>query len=204
MSDQYRKEQYRLAAWEGNIPPYTVFVDIETTGLDPQEDIVLEVAMVALSPQAQVLYELSYPVSISNPEDFIREPIVLKMHQDNGLLHDCKHSGITLAVVEDDFCKAMEALQERFPDYQSPMAGSSVHFDRAFLKGHMPHFENKFHRRNIDVSSLKEVFRRHAPWVVEEFERDFKAHKTHRALGDVYVTIDEYWRYARLIERGAA
>ena len=189
--------------------PFDVVVDIETTGLVPEKDHILEVAMVAVNPVSMaVLDDCNVVIRASEEVRSWMPGPVMTMHTENGLLEECFASEITLfdaeAILTDWMNEVRSFHGGDAGDYIPPMIGSSVHFDRAFLRHWMPDLSSLFHRRNIDISSLKEAFRRNAPWVVEEWE-DMVSNeaKVHRAMPDVFASLDEYKFYMSIVRKGA-
>lgn len=163
-----------------------VWVDVETTGLDPSKGDLLEVGLVAtddkLNPVSKTSVLMHEPVSY---EDI--HPDVRAMHAASGLFLACEARGSDLVACEAFLCCWIDRLGCEEPP---PMAGSTVSFDRAWLKAKMPRLESKFHYRNIDVSTLKELNKRFG-WVPEwEGDRD-----THRALPDLEDSMNELQHY---------
>lgn len=178
------------------------WVDTETTGLDPNRDALLEVAMVITEANLTHVAELSLVIDhlefteqvISRCDDY-----VTKMHTDNGLfleMLDPDAMKAPMGDVEDLFIEFMKehgvtgGLVNGDP-YKSPMCGSTVSFDRGFLKMEMPKLEKCFSYRHIDVSTVVELVRRwypHAP----DFEPGVAAH---RALADVQASVRRLHNY---------
>lgn len=131
------------------------WVDLETTGLDPQNDVILEIGV------QLTLDDLTFVNSdsavIQHFGTLALPDLVQKMHTKNGLLAELRY-GEPLAEAELRMIALLQALPE-----PSPMCGSSVHFDRGFLKKHMPRLEAMFHYRNIDISTVKELAARWLP-----------------------------------------
>lgn len=152
-----------------------LWYDIETTGLDPQRDRILEVAAVLTDKDLVSIKAWHRPVRapfhvMSNLSEFIKD-----MHTKNGLLEDLQYGQPTfLSDVEDDLLAMIEGIDKPI------LAGASIQFDRAFTRHWMPMFESKLSHRMLDVSSLKMAFR-------DELEFDFwEGGKTaHRAMADV-------------------
>lgn len=140
-----------------------VFVDIETTGLDPNKDRILEVGVRATDLSYKTLCSTFEVIAYGkdNAEYFKKQSneFVQKMHEQNNLWNEIANSTPGLAEVEERLCDWMS-------DYDltgQPMYGSSLALDRAFLKVHMPEFHNLFHYRSIDNSTIKELCRRLNP-----------------------------------------
>lgn len=169
------------------------WVDIETTGLEPRGDDILELAIVVTSDDLEPLMTYESIVRFAKPPE-MWPSFVLDMHRESGLLEAIENGeGKSLIEVEDDAVRMLDAVatvteQERG---QLIMGGSSVHFDRAFLKHHMPTLHDWFHYRNIDVSTLKELAQR---WTDDGSQvrtiAEMTPVKPHRALNDIVSTIN--------------
>lgn len=167
-----------------------IWVDLETTGLDPGRDGILEMAVVVTDED---LNELGEPfTAIVRPtfrqyremSDFVRE-----MHDKNGLLA-ALDDGMPLRKAWLEAEAYLQAIVPKPGEW--PLAGNNVGFDRGFLHHHMPTVEQVAHYRNIDVSTVKELARRWCPRVVESAPEKAGGH---RALGDVLESIDELRHY---------
>ena len=169
---------------------YLIWIDLEMTGLDTQNDHIIEIATI-----------------ITNKElDFIAEGPVLAIHQSKEIMDgmdawNTKHhgsSGLTERVLQTEMTveqaekRTLEFLKESVEQNKSPMCGSSICQDRRFLARQMPSLENFFHYRNLDVSSVKILAQLWAPNEIKNFRKQPK----HRALADIYDSIDEL-RYYR-------
>ena len=167
-----------------------VWIDLETTGLDPGRCRIIEVACVItendLTSVAGDSWLVRPPRSITRCWD----QAALDMHRASGLLDEALKHGREIEEVEDavlDFVNGAAGL--------SPLCGSSVHFDRAFLVNHMPTLLGMFTYRNIDVSSLKELVSRWAP----DYAYPSPEPKAHRALPDIINSINELRHYKELL-----
>ena len=174
-----------LAASEHNL----IWIDLEMTGLDPDHDRIIEVAVVVTDPQITVRVE--GPVFAVHQS----EEVLGRMDAWNRGTHG--KSGLTQRVRESTMDEAaaqaqvIEFLQAYVPKGKSPMCGNSVCQDRRFLVRTMPQLEAWFHYRNLDVSTLKELARRWAPQV----QAAFKKAQKHTALADIHESIDELLHY---------
>lgn len=170
------------------------WVDVETTGLDEESGRLLEVALVATDDDLKEVACRSLVVcgpALTDVTGELDDFKVFAMHHKSGLLDEVGQSTATLTHVEHELC-AFVAQYVPEPG-KTPLAGSTVGFDRRWLRRHMPVLESAFSYRSIDVSSITELAKRWAPAV---YEGRPKAGAAHRALADVRDSI-EYLRYYR-------
>lgn len=167
-----------------------IWVDMEMTGLDPDTDRIIEVAVVVTDSELNVLAE--GPVfAIHQPDEVLDRMDAWNKgtHGRSGLIDRVKASTITEADAET----ALIAFLKHFvPAGKSPMCGNSICQDRRFMARGMPKLEAFFHYRNLDVSTLKELCKRWKPAVAS----GFKKHQKHTALADIIESIEEL-RYYR-------
>jgi oligoribonuclease len=166
-----------------------IWLDLEMTGLQPDSDRILEVAMVITDAALNVVAEA--PVWVVHQEDAVLAAMDAwnqSMHGRSGLIDRVKTSTLSEAEVE---AQALAFLKEHVTAQASPMCGNSICQDRRFLARCMPQLEAFFHYRNLDVSTLKELCRRWQPEIARGFNKDSK----HEALADVYESIDELKYY---------
>jgi oligoribonuclease len=174
-----------LAASEHNL----IWIDLEMTGLNPDEDRIIEVAVVVTDPQITVRVE--GPVfAVHQSEETLGRMDAWNRgtHGKSGLTQRVRESTLDEAAVQ---ARVLEFLQAYVPKGKSPMCGNSVCQDRRFLVRTMPQLEAWFHYRNLDVSTLKELARRWAP----EVQSAFKKAQKHTALADIHESIDELLHY---------
>ncbi|WP_306398000.1 oligoribonuclease [Telluria beijingensis] len=167
-----------------------VWVDMEMTGLDPDNDRIIEVAVVVTDPELNVIAE--GPVFAIHQSDATLDKMDnwnKGTHGKSGLIDRVKASTVTEAQAEQEL---IAFLKKYVPANKSPMCGNSICQDRRFMARGMPKLEAFFHYRNLDVSTLKELCRRWKPEVASGFR---KAQK-HTALADITESIDEL-RYYR-------
>jgi oligoribonuclease len=179
-----------------------VFVDIETTGLIVEACVPLELGIVITDNQLEIIDEQSWlwywPGMNRNIPSYGLDNFVREMHDKSGLWDAIKEfPRYDSRQVER---LAMEML-ERNNAMDQPMCGSSVHFDRAFLKRYAEQLEGAFLYRNIDISTLKEIFARIDPEVVESRPQP---EGRHRVLPDIYDTMAELKHYLKHIGRGVS
>ena len=166
-----------------------VWLDCEMSGLDPERERLLEIAVIVTSPDLAVRIE--GPVFVIHQSD----ELLGKMdawnkgtHGKSGLIDKVKASTVTEAEAETQLIAFMKQYVTKGV---SPMCGNTIGQDRRFLNKYMPKLEGWFHYRNLDVSTLKELSRRWKPEVLNVFK---KAQK-HTALADVHESIDEMIHY---------
>jgi len=166
-----------------------VWVDMEMTGLDPDNDRIIEVAVVVTDPDLNVIAE--GPVFAIHQSD----ETLNKMdnwnkgtHGKSGLIDRVKASTVSEADAE---AQLIAFLKQYVPANKSPMCGNSICQDRRFMARGMPKLEAFFHYRNLDVSTLKELCRRWKP----ELASGFKKHQKHTALADIMESVEELKYY---------
>ena len=170
-------------------PDNLLWVDMEMSGLNPDTDRVLEVAIVVTDPQLNTLAEA--PVLVVHQGDAVLDAMDAwnqSTHAKSGLVARVRASTLTEAEAE---ARMIEFLQQQVPAGVSPMCGNSVHQDRRFLSRYLPKLEAYFHYRNLDVSTLKELMKRWRP----ELAAGMTKHGKHEALADIYESIDELKYY---------
>jgi oligoribonuclease len=166
-----------------------VWVDMEMSGLNPDTDRVLEIAVVVTDAQLEVVAE--GPVLVVHQG----ERVLSSMDSWNTATHG--RSGLTARVraSRDDEVgvqgQVIAFLQRLVPAGKSPMCGNSICQDRRFMARWLPQLEAYFHYRNVDVSTLKELARRWKPEVYRSFDKKSR----HEALADIYESIDEMRHY---------
>lgn len=169
-----------------------IWIDLEMTGLDTNNDYIIEIATVVTDAKLNVLAE--GPIFAIHQQDAILDSMDewnTKQHGKSGLTERVKNSTVTEAEAEQ---KTLEFLRQHVPAGVSPMCGNSICQDRRFLARCMPELEAFFHYRNLDVSSLKELARRWAPKV----EKSFKKSSSHLAMDDIKDSIRELEHYRDL------
>ncbi|MFJ2987650.1 oligoribonuclease [Collimonas sp. NPDC087041] len=167
-----------------------IWVDMEMTGLNPDSDRIIEVAVVVTDPQLNILAE--GPVFAIHQADEIMDGMDAwnkGTHGRSGLIEKVKASTVTESDAE---LALIEFLKKYVPNGKSPMCGNTICQDRRFMARGMPKLEAFFHYRNLDVSTLKELCRRWKP----ELASGFKKHQKHTALADIIESIEEL-RYYR-------
>ena len=168
---------------------YLIWVDMEMTGLVPETDHIIEVAMVITDNDLNTVAE--GPVLVVHQPDSILDGMDnwnKSTHAKSGLIDRVKASVLNDAQVEE---QVLEFLKEYVPTRTSPMCGNSICQDRRFMARWMPKLEDYFHYRNLDVSTLKELAKRWKP----EMAKGVKKHGKHEALADIYESIEEMKHY---------
>jgi len=166
-----------------------VWLDMEMTGLDPDKDRIIEIAIVVTDPQLNTLSEA--PVLVVRQPDAVLEAMDdwnKSTHGKSGLIDKVRASALTEAAAEEQL---LAFLAQHVPARTSPMSGNSICQDRRFLARYMPRLEAYFHYRNLDVSTLKELARRWKPDIAKGLVKQGK----HQALADIYESIGELKYY---------
>ncbi|HJV75620.1 MAG TPA: oligoribonuclease [Noviherbaspirillum sp.] len=167
-----------------------VWIDMEMTGLDPDKDRIIEVAVVVTDSDLNVLAE--GPVfAIHQPDEVLdgMDAWNKGTHGRSGLIDRVKASKVSEADAE---VALIDFLKHFVPSGKSPMCGNTICQDRRFMVRGMPKLEAFFHYRNLDVSTLKELCKRWKPQIAT----GFKKHQKHTALADITESIEEL-RYYR-------
>ena len=163
---------------------------MEMTGLQPDSDRVIEIAMLVTDPQLNVL--ATGPVLVVHQPDEVLDAMDSwnkSTHAKSGLIEKVRASRLSEAEAER---QALEFLSAHVPANTSPMCGNSICQDRRFLARWMPRLEAHFHYRNLDVSTLKELVRRWKP-DLKSFSKEGK----HEALADILESIEELKFYRK-------
>ncbi|WP_120004937.1 oligoribonuclease [Nesterenkonia muleiensis] len=173
-----------------------VWIDCEMTGLNPEQDVLIEVAAVVTDADLNVLDDGVDAVIRPDLEALAgMEKVVREMHTASGLLAELE-DGIALESAEK---KVLEYVKAWVPEAGvAPLAGNSVHADKAFLRLGMPALTEHLHYRIIDVSTLKELARRWSPEVLAAAP---KKTGNHRAMGDILDSIAELKHYRKQMLR---
>ena len=168
---------------------HLVWLDMEMTGLEPERDRIIEMAMIVTDSNLETIAES--PVWAVHQTDAVLDAMDdwnKNTHGKSGLIERVRASTLDEAAVE---AAALAFMQEYVPKRVSPMCGNSIGQDRRFMVRYMPTLEAWFHYRNIDVSTLKELCRRWKPEVAAGFEKE----SAHTALADIRESIEELKYY---------
>ena len=168
---------------------HLVWIDMEMSGLVPETDSVLEVALIVTDKDLNLVEE--GPVLVVHQSDAVLDAMDnwnKGTHGKSGLIDKVKASTLSDADVE---ASMIEFMKKHVGERKSPMCGNSICQDRRFLARHMPKLEAYFHYRNLDVSTLKELAARWRP----ELKDGFKKANSHTALADIQESIEELKYY---------
>ena len=166
-----------------------VWLDMEMSGLDPDRDRILEVAIVVTNSNLDIVAE--GPVRVVHQSEAVLDGMDSwnkGTHGKSGLIDRVKASQFAEADVEGEL---IAWLAQYVPANASPMCGNSICQDRRFLARYMPKLESYFHYRNLDVSTLKELVKRWKPAIAGGFAK----HGKHEALADILESIEELKYY---------
>ena len=170
-------------------PNALIWIDMEMSGLNPETDRIIEIAIVITDAQLNTVAEA--PVLVVHQPDAVLDVMDnwnKSTHKKSGLIDRVKASVLSEAEVE---AQMIEFLSQHVPKGVSPICGNSVHQDRRFLARNMPKLEAYFLYRNLDVSTLKELAKRWKPQIMAGFVK----HGKHEALADIHESIEELKYY---------
>jgi oligoribonuclease len=170
-----------------------IWIDMEMTGLNPDSDRIIEIAMLVTDPDLGLVAE--GPLLVLHQPDAVLEAMDSwnrGTHKKSGLIDKVRASRLAEAEAE---AQAVAFLRQHVPANASPMCGNSICQDRRFLARWMPQLEAHFHYRNLDVSTLKELVRRWKPEAAKGFSKEGK----HEALADILESIEELKYYRKTV-----
>ena len=175
-----------------------VWIDTETFGLNPKTDYLMEVGFKITDLdlktidqfEVKIWQPFTYSARLVEAQSNPKDEFVLNMHNESGLFYDAQANGRNIL--------SAEALMHTWLDLHEidgddPMCGSSVQFDRGMLEAQFPSVFKRFHYRNIDVSTVKELCRRFAPQIYEK--KGEGPVSQHRVMPDLVDTINEFKFY---------
>ena len=171
-------------------PNNLIWMDLEMSGLNPETDRILEIAVVITNSQLEVIAEAPVlvvhqpPAVLDTMDDWNKSA-----HGKSGLTERVKASALSESEADGQM---LAFVSQHVPARMSPLCGNSVHQDRRFLVKYMPRLEEYLMYRNLDVSTLKELARRWKPEIMAGLTK----HGKHEALADIHESIDEL-RYYR-------
>ena len=168
-----------------------IWLDLEMTGLNPEQDRIIEIATVITDGQLNLLAE-GPVMALNQPETVLAamDDWNMDQHTRSGLLQRVRSSAYSEADAER---LTLEFLRKYVPEGVSPMCGNTIYQDRRFLSRYMPELEEYFHYRNLDVSTVKELVKR---WT--DNPDPFPKESTHLALNDIRDSIEELRHYRKL------
>ena len=185
MAELPAEQQATLGKSDQNL----VWLDCEMTGLDPERDRLIEIAVVVTGPNLEPRIEgPALAIHQSDVQLDLMDAWNKGTHGKSGLTEKVRASTITEAMAEQ---QVLDFIAKYVPKQATPMCGNSISQDRRFLVRYMPKLEAWFHYRNVDVSTLKELAKRWRP----EVYNSFKKRQLHTALADVHESIDELAHY---------
>ena len=166
-----------------------IWVDMEMSGLNPDSDRVLEIAIVVTDSELNILAEA--PVLVVHQDESVLSAMDVwntATHTRSGLIERVRSSTTSESDVAERMVQFMAEFVARG---KSPMCGNTICQDRRFMARWIPQLEAFFHYRNLDVSTLKELARRWRPEIYRSFEKKSR----HEALADIYESIEELRHY---------
>ena len=174
-----------------------IWIDLEMTGLSPEEDVIIEIATIVTDDELNIVAE-GPVIAVHQSDERMKgmDAWNTKTHGESGLTKRVKESTQREAEAE---AATIEFLAQHVAAGASPMCGNSICQDRRFLARYMPNLEAFFHYRNLDVSTVKELAKRWQPQILPGFQK----HNKHEALADIIESIEElrYYREHFFIEQ---
>ena len=170
-------------------PQNLIWIDLEMTGLEPEHDVIIEMATIVTDSDLNIL--ATGPVIAVHQSDALlagMDEWCTRTHGESGLTQRVRDSQISAAEAE---AQTIAFLEQWVPKGKSPICGNSIGQDRRFLCRYMPTLEAFFHYRSLDVSTLKILAERWAPQIKEGFQKK----GTHQALDDIRESIAELQYY---------
>lgn len=166
-----------------------IWIDLEMTGLDPEHNVIIEIATLVTDSELNVVAEgPAYAIHQPDAALAAMDEWNTKQHGESGLVARVKASAMSVAQAETD---TLDFLQKYLKPQESPMCGNSIMLDRRFLLRYMPRLEAYFHYRNLDVSTVKELAKRWRPDIAAGLNKQGQ----HLAMADIKESIAELAYY---------
>lgn len=168
-----------------------IWIDLEMTGLDPEHEVIIEIATIITDSQLNIIAE-GPSLAIKQPDSILdaMDAWCTKQHGQSGLTERVRQSTISVDNAEQ---QTLAFIKQYVTKGASPMCGNTVSHDRRFLARYMPELEAYFHYRHIDVSTVKELARRWKPEALEGLTKQ----GAHLALDDIRESISELQHYRK-------
>ncbi|KXK07999.1 MAG: Oligoribonuclease [Microgenomates bacterium OLB22] len=184
------RKRYTPRVMEHNKETNLVWIDLEMSGLNPKTDVILEAALIVTTGDLEILEE-SPSYLVHQPEEILSmmSKEVVDLHSHSGLLERLKSATLSVSDVE---MALLETIKKQVAPGASPLCGNSIFSDRSFIKNYMPTLNSYLHYRHIDVSTIKELYKRWCP-----DGPMFEKKGTHQTLEDIRESITELEFYRR-------
>ncbi len=179
-------------------PTNLVWIDLETTGLDLETKVILEIATIVTDKDLNIIAE-GPDLVIHQPKEILAtmDEWCTKQHRTSGLIEEVRRSTVSLSQAE---METLAFVTSHCPPRSCPLCGNSICFDRRFIIRYMPKLDDLLSYRNVDVSTVKELVNRWYPGMSEEVGTS-KTSK-HRALSDIKESIEELRYYKKTVFKG--